>query len=321
MSEMERLRVASEFRAVLGEPDFVIEVLNSLRDAMYLVDRERTILFWNRACEEITGYRAEDVVGHHCFEGILRHVDEHGRRLCFGLCPLAHTIGDGKPREQRIWLHHRNGHRVGVQVGVRPVCDASGRVIGAIETFTDESTLTATQARLAEFEQLAMVDALTGVPNRRFLEMTLSSRLAELRRYAVPFVVAFADVDRFKHVNDENGHDIGDDVLRMVAKTLSGNIRASDVLCRFGGDEFVLVLNHTRPAEAIGLVERLHMLVAASSVSAGEGDLGVTMSFGATVAGPEDSSQTVLRRADELLYRSKREGRDRVTNDVPDVQL
>jgi diguanylate cyclase (GGDEF)-like protein/PAS domain S-box-containing protein len=239
-------RAASEFDAALGEPDFFVELLDSLSDAVYLVDRDRTIRFWNRACEQITGYRAVEVVGHHCFEGILRHVDEHGRRLCFGPCPLALTIKDGTPRENRIWLHHKDGHRVEVQVGVRPVRDGRGQIIGAIETFTDESAVAATHARLAELEQLAMVDALTGVPNRRFLEMTLSSRLAELRRYAVPFVVAFADIDHFKRVNDDNGHDVGDEVLRMVAKTLSGNVRSSDTLARFGGEEFVLVLNHMR---------------------------------------------------------------------------
>ena len=178
-------------------------------------------------------------VGRHCFEDILRHVDATGNRLCVGRCPLSQTMRDGVPRETCVWLHHKHGHRVEVRVGVRPVRERSGQIIGAIETFTDESDRAATKARLAELEHLAMIDPLTGVSNRRFLGMTLSSRLAELRRYAVPFVVAFADIDHFKRVNDENGHDIGDDVLRMVANTLAGNLRGSDSLSRFGGEEFV----------------------------------------------------------------------------------
>lgn len=121
----------------------------------------------------------------------------------------------------------------------------------------------------------------------------------------------------FKRVNDENGHDIGDHVLRMVARTISGNIRTSDTLARFGGEEFALVLNHTRAHTAVGLCERLNMLVATSSIKADGADLSVTMSFGATLPQAEDSFETVLRRADQLLYRSKREGRNRVTTDLP----
>ena len=306
---------ASEFASALSEPDFFIEVLNSVTDAVYLVDRQRTIRFWNRACEEITGYRAEDVVGHHCYEDILRHVDECGERLCTGPCPLVHTMQDGSPRNTRIWLHHRAGHRVEVQVGVKPVRDRRGRIIGAIETFTDESERAATQTRLAELEQLAMVDPLTGAPNRRFLEMTLSSRLAELRRYAMPFVVAFADIDHFKRVNDDYGHDIGDEVLRMVSNTLAGNLRGSDTVARFGGEEFVLLLNHTGETSAIHVCERLNRLVATSSIDGRGRSLSVTISFGATIARPMDSCESVLRRADTLLYQSKQAGRDRVATD------
>ncbi len=305
----------SEFAAALGEPDFFIDVLNSLTDAVYLVDRQRTIRFWNRACEEITGYGAEDVVGHRCYEDILRHVDENGQRLCTGLCPLAHTMHDGSPRNTRVWLHHKDGHRVEVQVGVKPVRDGGARIIGAIETFTDESERAATQARLAELEQLAMVDPLTGVPNRRFLEMTLSTRLADLRRYAVPFVVAFADIDHFKRVNDNYGHNAGDKVLRMVANTLAGNLRGSDTVARFGGEEFVLLLNHAAGTSAIGVCERLNRLVATSSIDGPSGSVSVTISFGATVAQPSDSGDSVLRRADALLYQSKQSGRDQVVTD------
>jgi diguanylate cyclase (GGDEF)-like protein/PAS domain S-box-containing protein len=302
--------------AALGQPDFFREVLDGLSDAVYLVDRRRTIRFWNRACEQITGYASEEVVGRHCFDNILRHVDDEGHRLCVGLCPLAHTMRDGEPRRTRVWLHHKDGYRLPVHVGVNPIRDADGQIIGAIETFTDDSTLAASQERIGELEQLAMVDALTGVPNRRFLELTLSSRLAELRRGGAPFVVAFADVDHFKRINDVHGHDIGDRVLKMIATTLAADLRGSDTLSRFGGEEFVLLL-HQAGTDASGLVcERLRSLVASSSLDVPDGSVSVTASFGATLAEASDSPETVLHRADALLYQSKRDGRDRVTTDL-----
>ncbi len=127
---------------------------------------------------------------------------------------------DGAPREARVWLHHKLGHRVPVRVSVNPIRDREGTIIGAIETFSEDSALVAMRERIAELEERAMLDSLTGVPNRRFLELTLSSRLAEMRRHGAPFVVAFADVDHFKQVNDIYGHGVGDAVLRMIATTL-----------------------------------------------------------------------------------------------------
>jgi diguanylate cyclase (GGDEF)-like protein/PAS domain S-box-containing protein len=308
----------SAFATAFNEPDFFREVLDDLSEAVYLVDQRRTIRFWNRACEELTGYTAAEVVGHRCFEDILRHVDEHGKPLCVGLCPLSHTMRDGTPRRTRVWLHHKSGHRVPVQVGVNPVRDREGRIIGAIETFRDDSSLAATQERVGELEALAMVDPLTEIPNRRFLGLTLPGRLAELRRHGAPFIVAFADIDHFKQINDAHGHETGDAVLRMVATTLAANLRATDTVTRFGGDEFVLLLQYGQAEASDMICERMRALVAASSLDHPAGAVSVTMSFGATPARSSDSLSSVLTRADALLYASKWAGRNRITTVLPD---
>jgi len=306
----------SDFADAFSDPDCLVALLDRMTDGVYLVDLQRTIRFWNRACEQITGYRAAEVVGHRCFEDILRHVDDEGCRLCFGHCPLCAAMREGAPRETRVWLHHRLGHRVPVRVTVDPVQNRYGTVIGAIETFSEDSALAAMRERIAELEQRAMLDSLTGVPNRRFLELTLSSRLAEMRRHGAPFVVAFADVDHFKQVNDAYGHGVGDAVLRMIATTLAGNLRGSDTVARIGGEEFVLLLYHTGAVSSLTSCERLRKLVASSSIRVADRDLSVTISFGATLAARSDSPESVLRRADALLYASKRSGRDRITTDI-----
>ena len=161
------------FAPACGQPELFGELLDGLREAVNVVDRGRTIRFWNRACEEISGYRSEDVVGHRCFENILRHIDDQGQELCFGLCPLAHAMKDGQPRRCRVWLHHRDGHRLPVRVIAQALRDPDGVIIGAIEAFSDDSSLAATRARLVEMERLAMVDPLIEIPNRRYLQMTL----------------------------------------------------------------------------------------------------------------------------------------------------
>ncbi len=301
----------AEFAAAFGEPDRLAEILDDLPQPLYLVDRERTIRFWNRACERVSGFRAEDVVGRSCFDEILRHIDERGRSLCSELCPLAATMHDGRSRCGRVWLHHRDGHRVPISVVTQPVRDATGTVVGGIESFTDESSLTQVRERLHEMEHLAMVDSLTDVPNRRFLEVVLSSRLAEMRRFGSALSVAIVDVDDFKLVNDRFGHQTGDAALRMVATVMAANQRTEDVVARLAGDEFVLLLSNAGLQAAVEVCERLRMLIASSDLQRGDVNVAMTASFGVTAATEHDTVESVLQRADQLLYRAKLE-RDRV---------
>jgi PAS domain S-box-containing protein len=184
----------------LAQPDAFRGMLDSLADGVYLVDRGRRILFWNDESERISGYAASEVVGHRCFENILRHIDCNGTALCTGLCPLACTMRDCVPRSGDVWLHHKAGQRVPVSVRTTPIRDDGGEIIGAIEFFTDGSRLEASKEQISKLRALALTDALTGLPNRRYLELELSSRLAEVRRHHRTLGVVFADIDRFKAV-------------------------------------------------------------------------------------------------------------------------
>ena len=105
------------------------------RDAVYFVDKRRTILHWNRMAEEVTGYRPQDVVGRRCMDRILDHVDESGVPLCFGLCPLVHAMADGVTRHESIMLRNKAGLRERVAITAVPVWDDFGHVLGAIEMF------------------------------------------------------------------------------------------------------------------------------------------------------------------------------------------
>jgi PAS domain S-box-containing protein len=131
------------------------DLLDNMYDGLYVVDRDRKIIYWNKAAEQITGFKAVDVVGSHCFDNILIHVDGHGMNLCKGMCPLAATIKDGVPRKTEVYLHHRDGHRVPVSVRVTPRHDQNGNIIGGIELFSDLSNGEALRLWIAELEELA----------------------------------------------------------------------------------------------------------------------------------------------------------------------
>lgn len=288
-------------------------LVEHLHDGVYFTGTDRRILYWNSAAEQLTGFKAEEVVGRHCADGILLHVSKKGEQLCQGGCPIHRAMAVGKPAEDEVFLRHKAGHRVPIRVRATPVHDEAGKVIGAVEVFFQDTPAEAAQEQIRGLQRQALVDELTNLPNRRFLEGALQSRMNEFARYGWPMGVLFADVDHFKKVNDRYGHDVGDRALQMVGRTLVGSVRPSDVAGRWGGEEFLVVAANTGADELRTMADRLRILVAQSGLDAGGQTLQVTVSVGGTIARPEDTAESLLKRVDHLLYRSKAEGRDRVT--------
>ena len=289
------------------------DVLENLHDGLYCTDTHRVITFWNHAAERITGYPAAEVLGRSCAANILVHVDTDGRSLCRGLCPLAMTMADCVGREAEVFLRHRDGHRVPVLVRTGPLKDRAGQVVGGVELFTDLSNILANNSRVRELEQLALLDTLTQLANRAYLQREIEARFEEMRRYGIPFGLLFMDIDFFKRFNDTYGHDVGDAVLKLVANTLTANSRAFDVYGRWGGEEFVGVIRSIDAEDLVVLGNRMRVLVNQSFLMHDEARLGVSISLGATVAKPDDTAESLIKRADQLLYRSKKEGRNRLT--------
>lgn len=284
----------------------------ALHDGIYCLDLHGRIAYWNRAAEEITGFTRAEVLGSRCSDNLLVHVDAAGQSMCLGHCPMRLSLADGQRREGVAWLKHKKGHRVPVHVRVAPLLDAAGKTVGTVETFSDDTARQALTARIADVEKMAMLDALTGLPNRRYLEMTLDLRVDELRKYGWPYGVLLVDVDHFKSVNDEHGHEAGDRVLKAVADTMSRSSRLFDVVGRWGGEEFLVVLSHVPREQLVAVGERLRALAATCSVPAERGPVRVTISVGAAMGEAGETAAQVLARADKLLYEAKQGGRNRV---------
>ncbi|HNX51414.1 MAG TPA: diguanylate cyclase [Thermoanaerobaculaceae bacterium] len=298
------------------ETEFFRSLLDDFYDGVYFVDRNRTITYWNAAAARITGYAADEAVGISCADNLLQHVGRDGTLLCLNGCPVSATLVDGEKREADVFLHHRDGHRVPVTVRVVPIRDPDGVIIGAVEVFSDSSTKMEALQRVQELEQTAFHDALTGVANRALTEITLRARHDELRRYGWPYGVLFADIDHFKQVNDTYGHETGDRVLQMVSRTVQGVVRSSDLVGRWGGEELVVVVVNI-DAEKLRITgERLLQLVRVSRLDLESVSVAVTVSLGAALARPGETPADVVRRTDQLMYRSKRDGRDRLSSDA-----
>ena len=167
--------------------------------------------------------------------------------------------------------------------------------------------------------EMAITDQLTGLFNRRYMSRHLATLIENARATGKPVSFLILDIDYFKQVNDTHGHDIGDEVLREFATRISANVRGIDLACRYGGEEFVVVMPDTDLNFAYMVAERLRQAIADAPfrISAAPGNLPVTISIGVTASdGTSDTAEGLLKRADQALYRAKRDGRNRVVADA-----
>jgi two-component system cell cycle response regulator len=167
--------------------------------------------------------------------------------------------------------------------------------------------------------EMAITDGLTGLYNRRYMESHLGALVEQAAARGKPLTALVLDIDYFKSVNDTHGHDAGDDVLREFATRIKKSIRGIDLACRLGGEEFVIVMPETDMAVATIVAERLRRRIASEpfAIAHGAKSIEVTISIGlATLDTADDNAATILKRADQALYRAKRDGRNRVVADA-----
>jgi diguanylate cyclase (GGDEF)-like protein len=193
-------------------------------------------------------------------------------------------------------------HRIDVQVPpeLHSVAEEFNRMIVRIHE---------SEAALAD---LARRDGLTKLPNRRAFDEALLEMFARMERLAVPGALLMIDIDHFKRINDTHGHGAGDDVLRVVARTMSADVRLIDRVFRIGGEEFAVLLSGGEAEAAQAMAERLRHALAAQSVPVKGGQIIMTVSIGVAVAEFGSLPGTLIEAADAALYRAKREGRDRI---------
>jgi two-component system cell cycle response regulator len=163
-----------------------------------------------------------------------------------------------------------------------------------------------------EVKSLAIRDGLTGLYNNRHFREVLGHQVEMSRRYGWPLSLLFLDIDNFKNVNDTWGHPEGDLVLKALADFLQSHVRLADVLCRYGGEEFVVLLPQTSWNQAYRLAERLREGIAATPILLGHGEIHITVSIGLSCLTPELSGEDLVKAADASLYQAKQSGKNRV---------
>ena len=287
------------------------DLIPYLYEGVYIVNKQRKITFWNQGSERITGYKAEEVVNSYCYHNILQHIDQQGNQLCLDGCPLQKTLEDGIINEAHVFLKHKEGYRIPVMVKTLPIYAEDDTIVAAIEVFTDERFQQSVyQENIALKDQLK-TDPLTQVANRHYFDFQIAKRIEEAKQFNTTFGVLIADIDHFKHVNDTYGHLIGDEILKIVANSLISNISAHDIISRWGGEEFVGIIDTDSITQLNAICEKLRKVTAASSYQTNTNEtLSVTISIGATLFHDKDNAKTLLERADVNMYEAKKSGRN-----------
>lgn len=290
------------------------QILDNLHEGVYILGKDRKITYWSKSAELITGFTSEEALSTYYCCDILAHADENGEAICQRQCPVFLTLEDGVTRQTDMFLRHKDGYRLPVSVKVFAIKDEKGEIIGVADAFVDNSPREALFRELEQLKDKTNFDQLTGIYTRRYGDTLLSAKLAEFQKGGRALGILFADIDRFKSVNDLYGHNIGDLVLKTVARTMASSVRTGDYAIRWGGEEIIIVLSGNFDRAGLKrIANKLRSLVQQSEVRTHRETIKVTISIGATLATQQDTVETLVGRADGLMYQSKNAGRNCVT--------
>ncbi len=289
-------------------------ILDQIFDGVYIVDRDRRIIYWNDGAKRISGFKSEEVIGRYCHDNILNHVDEFGINLCLNGCPLHQTLADGHVREIMVYLQHKRGHRIPVKIRSFPLYE-NGEIVASVEIFTESfERAIKPKSMLVSVSKDAVKDELTGLPNRRMIDHYLNSKMNDYRDLGIPFGIVMIDIDSFEEFNNTYGKALCDQVIEMLGRTYSKAFRIADMVGRWREDEYIFIFTGIKHDALKMLAEKIRMISENSSLR-GETfkDIEVTVSVGATLVHQDDTVDKLTNRSYELMKKSKAKGGNSIT--------
>lgn len=271
------------------------------QDGMVVTDTDNVILRVNAAFTQITGYTADEAIGK--TPRMLRS-DRHDKDFYAAMWDVVARIGAW---HGEIWHQRKNGEVYPEQLTITAVKGPAGQVTHHIGTLRD---ITKRKQLEEEVQQLAFYDSLTQLPNRRLFNDRLNDTLTRARRAQSRMALMFIDLDKFKPINDQHGHEAGDWVLQAVARRIKGCLRASDTAARVGGDEFLVILPDLQAsADALAVAEKIRMALAQPFITPSQLSLRASSSIGISIY-PDHAhtEQDLLRLGDRAMYQAKSAG-------------
>jgi len=297
--------------AVAPQQLFQERLLDNMYDAVIFVDGNRQIMLWNRGAERLTGIDAANAI-QRVFEAELIHLRNERGEMCIGDgCPAMTVLRTGLQSTQRLMVRGRNGRDLMVDAQAIPVVGDDATPRGVAIVLHDASGQVSLEERCQSLHRKATRDPLTQLSNRAEFDRVLALFVGIHLERRTPCSLVIADIDRFKQINDNYGHQAGDEAIKSFAHLIKAHCQPGDLAARYGGEEFVLLCANCNNAEAAGRAEKLRQLFSELP----QRDMAstcITASFGVTEIQQGDSPETMLRRADRALLLAKDTGRNKV---------
>jgi diguanylate cyclase (GGDEF)-like protein/PAS domain S-box-containing protein len=300
----------SVVQSALQDGELHKAVLDQLEEGVYMLDRDRRILYWNAAAERISGYLKHDVAGQLCYGDLMMQGDPEGAVVSGEGSPIAATMLDGKPRESSVFMRHRDGHRMPVRVHSKAIHDSSGAIIGAVEMF-EEVLRGAERHPIWTLHDFGCLDSLTNAANRRYGEMRVRQSLEALSMFEIPFGWLRIGLDGLEELERHYGHGVVDGALKLIAGTLDSSMRPLDVLTRWGKTEFRAEVHYSSGLELGEITERLVTLVRVSNLQWWGDRVRVTVSVAGAAAEQGDTLESLEARVGEVFESCRAGGGDR----------
>lgn len=279
-------------------------ITSNMGGGLFIVDTNGNIKFINDTGAQMLKFSPEEVVGKNLLDTVHRHSGEKHQ------CPIHQAIINRKKQSFETDFIRKDGEKIDVIVNTSPLFMDS-KYIGAVLVVVD---ITERKNLEKHLYTLSVTDSLTSLYNRRFQIEVLINSMNKFERYGYPFSVLIIDIDDFKKVNDTYGHQIGDEVLKAVAKSLTNNLRSTDIASRWGGEEFLVLLQNTDLDSAIGVAERIRRDIERLKIL---NVSRVTVSIGVASYRKGESIESLITRADDAMYEAKASGKNnvKVSND------
>ncbi|MGZ5008987.1 MAG: PAS domain S-box protein, partial [Methylobacter sp.] len=277
-------------------------VFNNSQEAILITNTDNAIIDVNSAFTLITGYSRAEVLGRN---PKLLSSGRHDKAFYAG---MWHSLKHKRAWRGEIWNQRKSGEIYAELLSIAAICDDDGNVQRYVGVFSDISYL---KEHEAELSRVAHYDALTGIPNRVLLADRMKQAIAKTTREQSVVAICYLDLDGFKTINDNMGHDAGDQVLIEVSRRIRNTIRAGDTVARLGGDEFVVLLELEKGGDCVITLDRLLATIAQPVIVKDKPQL-LSASIGVTIY-PQDNedSDTLLRHADQAMYIAKQSGKNR----------
>ncbi|HUI57382.1 MAG TPA: PAS domain-containing protein [Bryobacteraceae bacterium] len=280
-------------------PETYQAVLESLPVGVYLVDRDRRIIFWNDGCERLTGFLRHEVIGRCCADDFLMHFNEHNVTLCGEACPLVDTMHDGRPRESDLFLRHKNGQRVPVRVRSVAVRNEDGGIIGACECFDERQVfLTAGHGFAGAHPSL---DQQTQLPGSRTFRRHLEGCLLDLQKSHVPFGLLMVAIDNLDQLRAKDGNNVLASVFYSAGQTLAKSIGPGNLAGRWSATRLAATLGGCSAEILQESAVLLQRVTGFAAVPWWGNRLSFSVSIGGSVAHEDDSLDALVQRAEAAL--------------------